>query len=320
MGSSSRSGPRQRPISSRAQPGRGRSGVIGALTFLGMAAGPFLGAAILSTVHPEEALIAGRPRELDDRRHRRARRGAGSSTSTCRSACSGSSSHGPSVPAGTRPGAPVGWTSWAPRSSGSRWPRACSALTLLGATTIAGTDLDPGAVSAGLGVLAAGGHAARHRPRPARPDDPFLDVRLFRSRSFSAAALVSLLTGYAFATAIIGGAVFVDRVLYGGPDEQRLALGSLAAATAVGALVSGFRRADRELPRRDPGRAGVERRRTGRHGHVGPGDGHPRRRRSAWASSASGSACRSRRARRPRSRLRAERRSASRRRSSRSPA
>ena len=45
---------------------------------------------------------------------------------------------------------------------------------------------------------------------------------------------MSLLTGYAFATAIIGGAVFVDRVLYGGPDEQRLALGALAGATAVG--------------------------------------------------------------------------------------
>jgi hypothetical protein len=52
--------------------------------------------------------------------------------------------------------------------------------------------------------------------------------------------VVSLLTGYAFATAIIGGAVFVDRVLYGGPDEQRLALGALAGATALGALVSGF--------------------------------------------------------------------------------
>ena len=34
--------------------------------------------------------------------------------------------------------------------------------------------------------------------------------------------------------------MFVDRVLYGGPDEQRLALGALAGATAVGALVSGF--------------------------------------------------------------------------------
>ena len=71
-------------------------------------------------------------------------------------------------------------------------------------------------------------------------DDPFIDPRLFRSIPFSSAAVVSLLTGYAFATAIIGGAVFVDRVLYGGPDEQRLALGALAGATAVGALLSGL--------------------------------------------------------------------------------
>jgi hypothetical protein len=34
--------------------------------------------------------------------------------------------------------------------------------------------------------------------------------------------------------------VFVDRVLYGGPDVQRVALGALAAATAAGALVSGL--------------------------------------------------------------------------------
>ena len=76
--------------------------------------------------------------------------------------------------------------------------------------------------------------------RGLRVADPFLDPRLFRSVPFSSAALVSLLTGYAFATAIIGGAVFVDRVLYGGPDDQRLALGALAGATALGALASGF--------------------------------------------------------------------------------
>ena len=76
--------------------------------------------------------------------------------------------------------------------------------------------------------------------RGLRVTDPFLDPRLFRSVPFSSAALVSLLTGYAFATAIIGGAVFVDRVLYGGPDDQRLALGALAGATALGALASGF--------------------------------------------------------------------------------
>ena len=32
----------------------------------------------------------------------------------------------------------------------------------------------------------------------------------------------------------------MDRVIYGGPDEQRFALGALAGATALGALVSGF--------------------------------------------------------------------------------
>jgi MFS family permease len=69
---------------------------------------------------------------------------------------------------------------------------------------------------------------------------PFLDPRLFADRVFASAALVSLLTGYAFATAIVGTAVFVDRVLYGGPDDQRLALGALAAATAAGALASGW--------------------------------------------------------------------------------
>jgi hypothetical protein len=112
-------------------------------------------------------------------------------------------------------------------------------LTLIGATAVAGTDLDPSAVSAGLGALAAAATLLAVA-RGLRARDPFLDVRLFRSGSFSGAALVSLLTGYAFATAIIGGAVFVDRVLYGGPDQQRVALGALAAATAAGALVSGF--------------------------------------------------------------------------------
>ena len=95
-------------------------------------------------------------------------------------------------------------------------------------------------------VLSAG--ARRRGPRrgpavrPAGPAraDPFLDPRLFADRVFSSAALVSLLTGYAFATAIVGSAVFVDRVLYGGPDDQRLALGALAGATAVGALLSGW--------------------------------------------------------------------------------
>jgi MFS family permease len=213
-------------------------GVIGALTFLGMAAGPFLGAAILSTVHPERALI-----------------GAGLGTSTLADAA------GPAwrwifyanVPIGLI-GLVLAWAAGAgwdtPRRAGrvdvlgaALFGIALAAgllgLTLLGAMTVAGTDLQPAAVSAGLGGLALVATLLAVA-RGLRTRDPFLDVRLFRSRPFSAAALVSLLTGYAFATAIIGGAVFVDRVLYGGPDEQRLALGSLAAATALGALLSGF--------------------------------------------------------------------------------
>jgi MFS family permease len=213
-------------------------GVIGALTFLGMAAGPFLGAAILSTVHPDEALV-----------------GAGLGNSIIAELA------GPAwrwifyvnVPIGLV-GIVLAWAAGAGWDTPKRAGRVdivgaalfgmalasgLLGLTLLGATAVAGTDLEPGAVSAGLGGLAAAATLLAIA-RGLRARDPFLDVRLFGSRAFSAAALVSLLTGYAFATAIIGGAVFVDRVLYGGPDEQRLALGSLAAATAVGALVSGF--------------------------------------------------------------------------------
>ena len=213
-------------------------GAIGALTFLGMAAGPFLGAAILSTVHPEEALMR-----------------AGLATSTVAAV------GGPAwrwifyvnVPIGLV-GLVLAWAAGAgwdtPRRPGridvlgaALFGIALAAgllgLTLLGAATVAGTDLDPTIVSAGLGSLALFATVLAVA-RGLRARDPFLDVRLFRSRPFSAATLVSLLTGYTFATAIIGGAVFVDRVLYGGPDEQRLALGSLAAATALGALVSGF--------------------------------------------------------------------------------
>jgi MFS family permease len=73
-----------------------------------------------------------------------------------------------------------------------------------------------------------------------RARDPFLDLRMFRNRIFSGAVLVSFLTGYGLATALIGAAVFVDRVRYAGPDEQRLVLGALALATAIGALGSGF--------------------------------------------------------------------------------
>jgi MFS family permease len=214
-------------------------GVIGALTFLGMAAGPVAGAAILGAIHADTAL------GLAD---------AGS---------------GNALAALLAPAwrwvfylnVPIGLAAlvlaWA-SSPGWETPRrpgridlfgavlfglalvaGLIGLTLVGSRDVAGTSVDPAAVTAGLLALAAIAVVIAV-VRGLRVADPFLDPRLFRSLAFSSAALVSLLTGYGFATAIIGGAVFVDRVSYGGPDEQRLALGALAGATALGALVSGF--------------------------------------------------------------------------------
>ncbi len=215
-------------------------GVVGALTFLGMAAGPFLGAAILDAVHPNSALARlGIP--------------AGAAIDSF------------FVPAWRwvfYVNVPVGIAAlaiaWAV-SSGWDTPRrrgrvdlpggalvgialvgTLGALTLLGSRQAAGAGgLDPVLVAGGL-ALAALVAIPLAVARGLRVRDPFLDPRLFLRPAFASAALVSLLTGYGLATAIVGAAVFVDRVLYGGPDEQRVALGALAAATAVGALVSGW--------------------------------------------------------------------------------
>jgi MFS family permease len=219
--------------------GRARAlGVIGALTFLGMAAGPFLGAAILSAVHPEAALVSA---------------GLGNSTLADVLAPAWRWIFYVNVPIALIAmtlawAAAPGWET--PRRGGRvdvggalifgiALAAGLIALTLIGARGEPGAPLTPEQLTLFLGVVAAAATLVTI-VRALRRPDPFLDVRLFRDVAFSAAALVSLLTGYAFATAIIGGAVFVDRVLYGGPDEQRLALGALAAATAIGALLSGF--------------------------------------------------------------------------------
>jgi MFS family permease len=215
-------------------------GVIGALTFLGMAAGPFLGAAILDAFHPDAAL---------------ARLGFGpGSVAEQLLAPAWRWIFYVNVPVGLMTlviawAASTGWDT--PRRAGrvdlagaaltaAALVGTLGALTLLGSRSSTGTDggLDPVLVAAALALVAVVSIplAIRHGLRTA---DPFLDPRLFRRPAFASAALISALTGYGFATAIVGAAVFVDRVLYGGPDEQRVALGALAAATAGGALVSG---------------------------------------------------------------------------------
>ncbi|HET7030071.1 MAG TPA: MFS transporter [Candidatus Limnocylindrales bacterium] len=212
-------------------------GIIGGLTFLGMAAGPFLGAAILGGFN-----VAG---GLD--------RLAVPEVSPIRDALT------PpwrwvfyvNVPIGIA-GLLIAWAAshgWETPRRGARidgWGAVVWTLALgagLGATTLIGVaDLggpDPVVVAAVLVALAVVATLLTV-VRGLRLPDAFLDPRLFGRAAFSSAAVVSVLTGYAFATAIIGGAVFVDRVLYGGPDDQRLALGALAAATALGALLSGF--------------------------------------------------------------------------------
>jgi MFS family permease len=219
-------------------PARPRAlGAIGALTFLGMATGPFVGAWIIEAIHPTAVLdaagIGGGLRSAFDAPWRFV--------------------FYLNVPIGLAALA-IAW------GVAGDWdtPRRKARIDVLGAiafsvglgallvgVTLAGSEtlgtagLDP-VVALGLfGVAAVAAIALALRVGLRRPD-PFINPRWFRSRAFTSAALVSLLTGYGLATAIIGGAVFVDRVLYGGPDVQRLALGALAGATAIGALASGF--------------------------------------------------------------------------------
>ena len=207
-------------------------GVVSGLTFLGMALGPFIGALVLQRFDVGGALAA-----------------AGQST-------------GPAIAllgAAWRwifyLGAPlalvaalVAWAAapgWqAPRSNerldvlGAGLFTAALAAALLALTAVG--DDDPGSLAPlPVAILAVVlGVLTLLRLLFAR--DPFMDLRHFANPIFSGAVLLSLLTGYGLATAIIGGAVFVDRVRYAGPAEQQLALGGLAGAVALGALGSGL--------------------------------------------------------------------------------
>jgi len=75
--------------------------------------------------------------------------------------------------------------------------------------------------------------------RELRHRTPLVDPRLFADRRFAASNTVSLLTGYTLATAIIGGPVFVNRVLNAGADRSAAALTALTLAIAVGAVIGG---------------------------------------------------------------------------------
>lgn len=214
-------------------PGRARAlGVIGAFTFLGMALGPFAGAYILQSLELGPSLA-----------------GASFADSPITAFV---------VPAWRwifYLGAPLAVLvliyTWA---AAPAWPRPTDRgrLDILGAglftTTLAIGLLAltrlgdenagfPGAAELGIATLVLTVITVLQN---LRSKGPFLELRQLRDRVFSSAVVLSLLTGYALATVIIGAAVFVDRVHYAGPDEQRVVLGSLALAMAIGALGSGF--------------------------------------------------------------------------------
>jgi MFS family permease len=208
-------------------------GLVGAATFLGMALGPFVGAFILTGFELGPAFTV-----------------AGQASSAAAAVLA------PAWRWVFYLGAPLAivvavivWAaapSWRAVHTPGRLDVLGAALftTALAAGLLAltwlGTDAGPGgngvAIAAVVAVVASVAAIARFL----RIADPFLDLRAFRDRIFSSAVLVSLLTGYALATAIVGAAVFVDRVRYGGPHDQQVTLGALAAMMAVGALVSGF--------------------------------------------------------------------------------
>jgi MFS family permease len=209
-------------------------GVVEAATYLGMAVGPFVGATILATADLSGGIDA-----------------AGLQGTTMATLVT------PAWRWCFYAGFPiallVGVYAWA---AAPAWPRldlrarldlpgAALFTIALGAILVALTWLGdpgiPGGVLGAPGLLLLAAVALLLAALRARwASDPFLDLQPFRDTAFAGAAGLSLLTGYALATALLGGAVFVDRVLYGGPDAQRLVLGPLALAMAAGALLAGL--------------------------------------------------------------------------------
>jgi len=108
------------------------------------------------------------------------------------------------------------------------------------ALTLVGDEASSGVPVLGIAAIVAVVTGVLAVFRLLRIPDPFLDLHLFRNRIFSGAVLVSLLTGYALATAIVGMAAFIDRVRFAGPEEQGLVLGPMALWMAIGAFGSGF--------------------------------------------------------------------------------
>ncbi len=111
-------------------------------------------------------------------------------------------------------------------------------VTGIGAVTISGASgwLDPFVLG---GLLASAVSGAAFAWLQLRSRSPLVDLRLFADRAFSSANAVSLLTGYTLATAIIGGPVFVNRVLFGGDLQASTVLTALTIAIAGGALGGG---------------------------------------------------------------------------------
>lgn len=216
-------------------PARARAlGIVGGATFLGMAAGPFLGAWVLEHLDLTAQVAA--------------------------SGLHGTAVAGLLVPAWRWVfylAAPVAGLAalyvWA---AGAAWPSVDRkpvrfdlaggvALTvafgagLLAVTWLGWTDAPGGPLAALVPAAVACAAVALGVIVERRAAEPFLPPGLLRDVRLRGAVLVSGLTGYALATALVGGAVFVDRVRYGGPPDQQLVLGSLALTMAVGALVSG---------------------------------------------------------------------------------